>query len=102
LGGDQETPQWRIFDGTIDELAVFKYAFTPAQVLNLYHAALGTAPPSVTLSIQRVGANLQLSWPQGILLEATDVGGPYTTNNNSSPYLFSPTGTKKFFRVQVQ
>jgi hypothetical protein len=102
LGGDQELANWRIFDGTIDELAIFNYAFTPAQILNLYNSALGIVPPSVTLNIARVGANLQLTWPQGTLLEASNVNGPYTTNNNASPYTFAPTGTQKYFRVKVQ
>jgi hypothetical protein len=82
-------------------VAVFNYAFSPVQVTNLYNAAFAAAP-SITLAIQQVGTNLQLTWPQGTLLEANDVGGPYTTNVNTSPYLFAPTGTKKFFRVRVQ
>jgi hypothetical protein len=87
----------RVFNGSIDEVAVFNYAFTPAQVLNLYQTAF--AP---TLTIQKVGANVELTWPQGTLLEASDVSGPYTTNGNSSPYIFTPTDAKKFFRVKVQ
>jgi hypothetical protein len=102
LGGDQETPQWRIFDGTIDEVAVFNYAFTPAQVLVLYNSAFQSSVTPVTLDIQRLGANVQLSWTKGTLLEANEVTGPYTTNNATSPYIFAPAGAKKFFRVKVQ
>jgi hypothetical protein len=94
-------PDDRVFNGAIDEVAVFNYAFTPAQVLNLYNAAFSSAP-SVTLTIQRIGANVQLTWPQGTLLEASAVTGPYTTNNATSPYTFAPTGAGKFFRVKVQ
>ncbi len=83
----------------IDEVAVFNYAFTPAQILSLYNSAF-EAP--VTLSIQKVGANVQLTWPRGTLLEATDVTGPWTTNNAASPYTVGPAGAKKFFRVRVQ
>ena len=89
------------FPGRIDEVAGFNYAFTPAQVLSLYHAALGAAP-SVTLTIQNVGSNVQLSWPQGTLLEANDLAGPWTTNNAASPYSVTPTGSRKFYRVLVQ
>jgi hypothetical protein len=92
-------PDDRVFDGAIDEVAIFNYAFTPAQVLNLYNSAFA---PSVTLTIQKVGANVQLTWPQGTLLEAASVAGPYTTNINVSPYTFAPTGTAKYFRVKVQ
>jgi hypothetical protein len=94
-------PDSRVFNGSIDEVAVFNYAFTPAQVLNLYNAAF-SAIPSVTLSIERIGTNVRLSWPQGTLLEALDVSGPWTTNGNASPYTFAPAGAKKFFRVKVQ
>jgi hypothetical protein len=63
-------------------------------VLNLYNAAL-----SVNLSIQRLGANVVLTWPVGSLLEATNVAGPWTANNSTSPYTNAPTGPKKFYRV---
>lgn len=91
------------FPGDIDEVAVFNYAFTPSQVLNLYNAALGAAP-SVTLTIQYVGPNVILSWPQGILLEAGSVSGPWVTNNAATPpqYIVTPTGGAKFYRVRVQ
>jgi hypothetical protein len=103
LGGDQETVDWRIFDGRIDEVAVFNYDFTPAQVLNLFNSAFQPQqPPAVTLAIQQVGANVQLSWSQGALLEASEVTGPYTTNGAASPYTVAPSAARKFFRVQVQ
>jgi hypothetical protein len=90
------------FPGQIDEVTVFNYAFTPAQVLNLYNAAFGASAPSVTLTIQKVGANVVLSWPQGTLLEASNVTGPWTTNSASSPYTNGPTAASRFFRVKVQ
>jgi hypothetical protein len=77
-------------------------AFTPAQVFALYNSAFQLPVTPVTLNIQRVGANLQLSWPSGTLLEADAITGPYTTNNATSPYTFAPAATKKFFRVKVQ
>jgi hypothetical protein len=98
LGGDQEIPDRRVFDGLIDEVAIFNYALTPAQIQNLYTRATTV---SVVLDIQRVGSNVQLTWPQGTLLEAPGVTGPWTTNSAPSPYTFSPTGTR-FFRVLVR
>ncbi len=95
-------PDDRVFDGSIDEVAVFNYAFTPQQVVELYNAAFTSVPPDVTITIQQVGSNLQLTWPQGTLLEAPGVSGPYTTNNAASPYTFAPTGAAKFFKVQVR
>src|SRR5262249_34537042 len=74
------------FPGNIDEVAVFNYAFTPAQVLNLYNAAFTSATPPVTLSIGRAGSSVILSWPQGTLLEANTLAGPWATNNATSPH----------------
>ena len=92
--GKQDGFTDRNFDGLIDEVAVFNYAFSPAQVLALYNAAL-----SVNLSIQRVGSNVILTWPKGTLLEATNISGPWVTNNATSPYTNSATGLKKFYRT---
>jgi hypothetical protein len=65
---------------------------------------LGTAAttPSVTLSLQSTGGQLQLQWSQGSLLEATNLAGPWTTNTATSPYVVVPTEPQKFFRVIVQ
>ena len=46
--------------------------------------------------------NLQLSWPQGSLLQATNVVGPYLTNPAASPYNVAPTGAMMFYKIQVQ
>lgn len=59
-------------------------------------------PPPVTLTIQLVGSNVLVSWPQGTLLEATSVAGPWTTNSATSPYLVAPTAATRFYRVIVQ
>jgi hypothetical protein len=55
-----------------------------------------------TLSIQQVGSNLQVNFANGLLLQSTNVTGPWTTNNNTSPYIFAPTGPSMFFRAQSQ
>ncbi len=90
----------RYFEGVIDEVAVFKGALPGSAITNLFNGI--TAPPSVTLSIQKIVGGLQLNWPQGTLLESTNVLGPWTTNSATSPYTISnPTGNK-YFRVRVQ
>ncbi|HZO57052.1 MAG TPA: LamG-like jellyroll fold domain-containing protein, partial [Bryobacteraceae bacterium] len=88
----------RIFNGIIDEVAVFNRALTPTQVLNLYQAG---DTPAVRLTIERAAPNLRLSWPQGTLQEALSVSGPWTNNPASSPYVFPPAGLQKFYRVLV-
>ncbi len=61
-------------------------------------------PVSVTLGFNFNGSSLTLSWSQGILLEANDVTGPWTTNLSASPPSFTvtPTAPRKFYRIQVQ
>ncbi len=59
-------------------------------------------PPTVVLDLQRTGTNLQLTWPQGTLLESGSLAGPWTTNPATSPYLLNPTADQKFFRAQVR
>jgi hypothetical protein len=59
--------------------------------------------PAVTLEISRVsGGQVQLQWPEGTLLEATSVTGPWTTNSAPSPYTLSPAGAQKFYRLIVR
>jgi hypothetical protein len=63
-----------------------------------------TAPPNlppVNMNIQRAGGNLVLSWPSGILLQTTNIAGPWTTNvGAASPYTNTPTGPQMFYRTQ--
>ena len=59
-----------------------------------------TVPPAPMISIQKVGASVQVTYTNGILEQATSVKGPWTTNNTASPYTFTPNGTSQFFRAQ--
>ena len=67
-------------------------------------ATVTATPPVVTLGIGFSGSDVQLTWSQGLLLEATNVTGPWTTNSAATPpsYTVPPTGAGKFYRVQVQ
>ena len=68
---------------------------------NVRITTLPVAPP-VNITIQQLGSNLVLSWPQGVLLEATHMNGPWTTNNATSPYTNQPTNPQMFYRAQLQ
>ncbi len=57
-------------------------------------------PPS--LSIQRVGHDIRLTWSQGTLLEASSLTGAWTTNNASSPYTITNPSGVKFYRLIVK
>lgn len=54
-----------------------------------------------TITLKPVAANLQLTWESGLLLEATNAAGPWTTNFNPSPYVVAPIGTQKLYRLQL-
>ena len=56
----------------------------------------------VSISLQMSGSNLQLIWPQGTLLESSNVSGPWTTNFAASPFIVSPTNAQRFYRLRVQ
>jgi hypothetical protein len=58
-----------------------------------------TFPP--TLGFNFNGTSLSLSWPQGQLLQATKVTGPWVTNGAASPLVLTPSAPEEFFRVQV-
>jgi hypothetical protein len=84
------------FDGDIDEVAFYNYALTPQQVQVHY---LNT----VRLTFTRSGADVVLSWPFGTLQQADDVTGNYANvTGATSPLTNAPSGSKKFYRVQVQ
>ena len=66
------------------------------------NALVVRALPPVRLSYQWLtGSQLQLQWPQGALLEATNLNGPWITNNAASPFYLSPTGLQKYFRARI-
>jgi len=90
----------RMFNGTLDEVAVFTYDLSAAQLQNLYFAGGGILP--VTLTITPSGPNVILSWPQGTLQEATNVLGPWVPNGATSPYTTPATNSQTYYRVRVR
>jgi hypothetical protein len=83
------------FPGNLDEVAIYNYALTPAQVAQHYAVA---GPP--TLTISTAGSQVVVSWNKGVLLQAGNVTGPWTTNSTAvSPWTNTPSGSKQFFRA---
>jgi hypothetical protein len=76
---------------------------TISQVLPTGHGYFGSlvvrqAPPTVSLTVS--GANLQVSWDSGTLLQATSVAGPWTpVTGATSPYTVTASGPQMFFRA---
>jgi autotransporter-associated beta strand protein len=65
---------------------------------------IGSGVTPISLTNTWNGTTLTLNWPSGwMLLEATNVLGPWTTNlTATSPLNVSPTEPQKFFRLQAQ
>jgi RHS repeat-associated protein len=63
-------------------------------------AVSSSAVTSVPISIARSGTGtVTLTWLQGTLLQATNLGGPWTTNAATSPYVVAPTNSQTFFEL---
>lgn len=75
----------------------------PSSGLNagaIYQIKSLVTPTLPTLTIQRVGAQLQLSWNRGALQEADNVTGPWTVVADAfSPMPLLPNAARKFYRT---
>ena len=64
---------------------------------------LGNTLPPVNVQFSVSGTGLTLTWPGGILLEADQPTGPWTTNAAAtSPFIVPMTQPQKFYRVQTR
>ncbi len=73
----------------------FSYPIPPLSVVTF----VGHASEAQSISVQQVGSDVILSWTRGTLLQATNLTGPWKTNNATSPYWVSPTAPQQFFHV---
>jgi len=93
--GQRDDFAFNTFEGTVDDTAIYNYALTPAQVYSHFIVA-------TKISIATAGKQVVLTWPTGVLQQATSVAGPYTTvDGATSPYTNSVTGSSLFYRVFV-
>ena len=92
----------RNFCGVIDEVAVFTRTLSGAELHQLY--VTGTVGVPVTLSYQRSGNNIILTWPNGTLLQAPTPNGPWgaVPGNPNLTYTVTPNTAMQFYRVQVR
>jgi hypothetical protein len=102
LGADTASLPGRILQGKLDEVAVFDYALSPAQIAQLYSTALTGDP--VTVRVERSGGGLVLSWVYGTLLAAPGLNGPWTPVSGAAPpsYTVTPSAAQMCYRVRVQ
>lgn len=71
---------------------------------SLNGAQLQYLGPAVSVRIKLLtSGQLQVEWAQGKLVEASSLEGPWTPNTAAtSPYLVTPTGAQKYYRVLIQ
>jgi hypothetical protein len=88
------------FVGTIDEVALYSYALTPAQVYT--HYAVGAGLP-LPLAAQNTNSRPVITWLSASMLQsATSPTGPWTTiTNAASPYAVSAGTAQQFYRLQI-
>lgn len=66
----------------------------------IYQIKSLVTPTLPTLTIQRTGSQLQLTWNRGALQEADEITGPWTAVADAfSPMHLSPTAARKFYRT---
>ncbi|HEV2330052.1 MAG TPA: glycoside hydrolase family 76 protein [Verrucomicrobiae bacterium] len=67
-----------------------------------FFALSGVTLQPMSLGITSFAGQATLTWPLGLLLDSTNVNGPWTTNFTAvSPYYVAPAGTSRFYRVMV-
>jgi hypothetical protein len=85
------------FTGNIYDVRVYNYPLSQAQ--------LGAVVPGLTPSLNKQvisganGGQLVLTWPFGTLLESTNVAGPWTPIEGTTPYTNNMTKPADFFKV---
>ena len=90
------------FEGRLDEVALYNYPLTPAQVFS--HYAVGANLSSILLTITELSSNKQmLTWLTAAGLQSsTNANDPWTNIvSASSPYTNTAGPTKQFFRLKV-
>jgi Concanavalin A-like lectin/glucanases superfamily len=83
------------FEGNVDETAIYNYALSPAQVYDHYI-------DGIKLTITKVGTNAVVSWPEGVLQQASTLHGEFTdVLNATSPYTNSVSAAPKYYRARL-
>jgi hypothetical protein len=101
MGTDTYSSATRVFNGVMDEVAVFNYALSSAQIQQLYDN--GHQLQQAQVGMQIAGTGLNLNWPQGTLLQSTNLTGPWSAiTNAASPFAVTPTNAAGYFRVLLR
>lgn len=101
IGGDPTNVN-RNFDGSIDEVAIFNRALSPADIQAIFAGEAASAPPFVT--IEHVNGQIHIHWDQPGTLQATlALEGEWTewvdVSTEGNTYTTDADGPEMFFRV---
>jgi hypothetical protein len=86
--------------GSLGEVAVYKYALNPAQIMAHYQSGTNSI---AFLSIHSANGSLILDWPAGgVLQSASQAAGPYSDVSNAVPSSsVTPANQQEFYRLRV-
>ncbi len=89
----------------LDDVGIWRRALTDYEAESIYAAARLNQSfdiyGPVKVYVNHVGSNVDVSWQAGTLLQAANVGGPYTPAGGTVPFFrTTPTNAATFFRVQ--
>jgi hypothetical protein len=98
IGRDNANDASRVFDGVIDEVAVFNHALTDNDVNSLY--AIGANSAYLVWSVSPSGLTLTWSAPW-TLMQADNITGPWVTATGVTSGVPIPmTAAHRFYRLQ--
>jgi hypothetical protein len=101
IGTDNYASTARVFNGVMDEVAIFNRSLTVSQIQQLY--ANRHQLPAVQLGFGFSNANLNLNWPQGTLQQSSNLTGPwFAVTNAAGTFRIGPTNDSTFFRILLQ
>ena len=87
------------FAGSIDEVAIYNVALSPAAINAHYFVAQSN---TVALTITRSGASVSVNWPAGTLQQASNLTGPWTDlPSATAPYQTSAGPGTMFYRIKL-
>lgn len=88
-----------LFSGSIDEVAIYDKALTPAQIQSHYNIARSGA---LRLTIEKSGNDYLIRYDAGTLQQSSSVTGPYSDiPNATSPYTIPPGTSVMFYRARL-
>jgi hypothetical protein len=90
-----------VFNGLIDEVAVFSVLLTLWPIQQFY--ANGYKLPKLQVNLLQTGTNLNLTWPQGTWFQSSNVTGPWTPVTTALlPDQLVPTNGSMPYRILLQ